>query len=279
MIRNAQQLKAKILNLTHGDSRKSQIYLRNFFMERFLERISVSSFQDNFILKGGLLVTSLVGLDLRATMDIDSTVKGMPLNEKETVEIIQSIIKEPLSDQVNLILSRSSTIKGELDYPGLRFSIQGIFDGIRQAIRIDLSTDEIITPGAVSYNYRLMFEDRSIHLMTYNLGTLIAEKFETMITRGAANTRMRDFYDIFLFAWLDNFDHDTLRSAITNTVSKRSSKLQLEDYRQIMQEVASSSLMEAAWEGFKRQSYFVDDLSWEEVVRENILLADKVLAE
>lgn len=185
MIRNAQQLKAKILNLTHGDSRKSQIYLRNFFMERFLERISVSSFQDNFILKGGLLVTSLVGLDLRATMDIDSTVKGMPLNENETVEIIQSIIKEPLSDQVNFILSRSSTIKRELDYPGLRFSIQGIFDGIRQAIRIDLSTDGIITPGAVSYNYRLMFEDRSIHLMTYNLETLIAEKFETMITRGA----------------------------------------------------------------------------------------------
>ena len=279
MIRDARQLKAKIHNLTHGDSIKSQTYLRKFFMERFLERISVSAYQEKFILKGGLLIASLVGLDLRATMDIDSTVMSIPLIEKDATQIMQEIIEAPLNDQVDFILSKVSIIMEEHDYPGMRFTLQGHFDHLRQTIRVDLSTDDVITPRAVSYDYRLMFEDRSIQLMAYNLETLIAEKFETMIARGTANTRMRDFYDIFLLSSQGDFDLPTLRSAIKNTARKRKSEQQLEDYRQIMWEVASSSLMKAAWDGFKRQSYFVGDLSWEEVVNGNIILIEEALFE
>ena len=278
MIRDARQLKAKIHNLTHGDHHKSQIYLRNFFMERFLERISASAYQEKFILKGGLLVASLVGLDLRATMDIDSTVKGIPLNEKDATQIIQEIIEVPLNDQVDFLLSKVSVIMEEHDYPGVRFTFQGYFDRIRQAIRVDLSTGDVITAGAVSYSYSLMFEDRSIQLMAYNLETLLAEKYETMFSRGTANTRMRDFYDVFLLSRQGGLDLHILHGAIVNTAKKRNTEQQLENYSQIMREVASSSIMKAAWNGFKRQSYFVGDLSWEEVVKENIVLIDKVLA-
>ena len=209
MIRDARQLKAKIQQLTKSDSQKSQIYLRNFFMERFLERISQSPYQKKFLLKGGLLIASLVGLDLRSTMDIDSTIKNLSFNEKEAVKIIRDIMETPLDDHVVFDITKHSSIMGEHDYPGFRFMLQGSFDGIRQAIRIDLTTEDIITPRAVSYGYRLMFENRIIKLMTYNLETLLAEKLETMIARGTANTRMRDFYDIYLLTNRKPFDLST----------------------------------------------------------------------
>lgn len=277
MIRDARKLKAKIHNLTHGDSNKSQIYLRNFFMERFLERISVSSYQENFVLKGGLLIASLVGFDLRATLDIDSTVKSIPLNEKDATQIIQEIIDVPLNDHVDFILTSVSVIMENLDYPGIRFTLLGSFDRICQTIRIDLSTDDVITPKAISYNYKLMFVDRNIQLMAYNPETMLAEKIETIIARGTANTRMRDFYDVFLLSRQGDFDLHILRNAIMNTSKKRNSEQQLANYSQIIQEVASSSIMEVAWDGFKHQSYFAGDLSWQEVVGENIMLIKKAL--
>lgn len=212
-------------------------------------------------------------------MDIDSTVKSISLNEKDATHIIQEIIDIPLSDQVDFILTRVSVIMEELDHPGIRFTLLGSFDRIHQAIRIDLSTDDAITPEAISYNYKLMFEDRSIQLMAYNLETLLAEKIETMIARGTANTRMRDFYDVFLLSRQGGVDFHTLQSAIVNTAKKRNSERQLGNCKQIMEEVAASSIMETAWNGFKRQSYFVEDLFWEEVVEENITLIKKTLTD
>lgn len=279
MIRDARQLKAKIQQLVKGDSIKSQTYLRNFFMERFLERISVSPYQDRFVLKGGLLVASFVGLDLRSTMDIDSTIRSMSLHPEEGRKIIQEIINEPLEDHVDFIISKSSTIMEEHDYPGIRFTLQGRFDGIQQAIRIDLSTGDVITPGAVSYEYKLMFEERSIRLMTYNLETLIAEKLETMIARGTANTRMRDFYDIYLLTRENDFNLPTLKEAILNTSRKRGTEAPLKDYKDTMHDVAESPIMESAWDNFVKQSYFAEGLTWDEVSQECILLSEKVLSE
>ena len=278
MIRDARQLKAKIQQLTKGDCQKSQIYIRNFFMERFLERISKSPYQKQFLLKGGLLIASLVGLDLRSTMDIDSTIKNLSFNEEEAVKIIRDIMETPLDDHVVFEITKCSPITGEHDYPGVRFMLQGSFDGIRQAIRIDLTTGDVITPRAVSYSYRLMFENRIIKLMTYNLETLLAEKLETMIARGTANTRMRDFYDIYLLTDRKPFDLSTLRKAMLNTSRKRGTEGLLANYSFIMSGVAESPIMEAAWNNFRQQSYYVGDLSWNEVVKECLLLCDKVLS-
>lgn len=279
MIRDARQLKAKIQHFVKGDSIKSQTYLRNFFMERFLERVSVSPYKDRFVLKGGLLVASLVGLDLRSTMDIDSTVRSMSIHPEEGRKIIQEIINEQLEDHVEFIVSKSSMIMEEHDYPGIRFTIKGSFDGIQQAIRIDLSTGDVITPRAVSYEYQLMFEERSIRLMTYNLETLMAEKLETMIARGTANTRMRDFYDVYLLRRQNDFNLITLKKAILNTSRKRGTDALLKDYKSTMHDVANSSIMESAWENFVKQSYFASGLTWDEVSQECRLLLEKVLSE
>jgi predicted nucleotidyltransferase component of viral defense system len=278
VIKGAEQLKAKIQQLTKGDSQKSQIYLRNFFMERYLERISESSYRDKFVLKGGMLVASLVGLDLRSTMDIDSTVKSLTLNEVEATKVIKETAEVPLDDSVSFVISKSLQIMGEHDYPGFRFLLQGRFDGIKQAIRIDLSTGDALTPQAIAYDYRLMFEDRSIKLLTYNLETILAEKIETMIARGTANTRMRDFYDVFILTQREEFDLSILREAILNTSRIRGTESLLSNHSQIMRGISESHIMETAWANFKRQSYFVGDLSWEEVVSVCFPLAEKVFS-
>lgn len=279
MILNARQLKAKIQQLAKGDSLKSQIYLRNYFMERFLERISVSPYRTKFVLKGGLLIASFVGLDLRSTMDIDSTVRNLSLDLEAGRKIILEIINVQLEDDVDFIISKGSEIMEGHDYPGIRFMLQGRFDGIQQAIRIDLSTGDVITPGAVSYEYKLMFEDRSIQLMTYNLETLLAEKLETMITRGTANTRMRDFYDVYLLTKDNDVDLSTLKEAILNTSNKRGTEDLLKDYKIIMHDIAESSIMESAWNNFVKQSYFAEGLMWERVSQACISLSERVLSE
>ncbi len=279
MIRNSRQLKAKIEQFAKGDSLKSQAYLRNFFMERFLERVSESPYKERFILKGGLLIASLVGLDLRSTMDIDSTVKGLPLNQEEATEIVQEIMETPLDDSVSFVISKITQIMDEHDYSGIRFALKGSFDGIRQAIRIDLSTGDVITPRAISYDYQLMFEERSIRLMTYNLETLLAEKLETMLARGTANTRMRDFYDVYLLTKEGRFDLSVLKKAIVNTSNKRGTKSQLENYSSIMHDVSDSEIMKSAWNNFVKQSYFVGELSWKEVADECSILFERVFSQ
>lgn len=277
MIRDSRQLKAKIHQLTDGDSRRSQIYLRNFFMERFLERISMSPYQDIIILKGGLLIASLVGLDLRSTMDIDSSVKGLPLSEKQASIIIQEIIDCPVEDQVFFAISKVAQIMEEHSYPGIRFTLQGRFGTIQQTIRIDLSWDDVITPRPVRFDYSLMFEQRNISLLAYNIETVLAEKLETIIARGTANTRMRDFYDVYILLRQSEIDLSVLRKSIMNTIKKRGSEFLLTDYGHIMRDIAESPIMASAWRNFRRQSYFVGDLSWETVIETCISLSKKVL--
>ncbi len=276
MITSSRQLKDKITNLTGGDSNKSQVYLRNFFMERFLERISQSKYKYNFVVKGGILVASLVGLDMRATMDIDSTVKSLTLGEEEARKIVENITHIDLADGVTFKIISISSIMEVNDYPGIRFSIDGYFEKIRQAIKIDLSTGDIITPRAIEYNYSLMFEDREISLLTYNIETLLAEKLETMIARSTANTRMRDFYDIFLLSSMHDYSIEVLNEAIIKTSEKRQTIDILKDYNQILVDVRDSETMQKAWDNFKRQSFFVEDTNWDEVIDSCINLANRV---
>ena len=213
MIKAATQLKAKVRNLSGGDSQKAQTLIRNFMMERFLERIALSQYRNNFILKGGMLVATIVGLDTRATMDIDTTVKSLTLSKDNATKIVEDIIAVEIPDGVQFKLVKVTDIMEEHDYPGIRIMLEATLDKLRQAVKIDISTGDIITPGAVEYSYRLMFEDRSISMWTYNLETLLAEKFETIMARGTANTRMRDFYDIYTISRQEAFNKEVLKRA------------------------------------------------------------------
>ncbi len=266
MIRTATQLKAKIRNLSAGDSRKAQTLIRNYIMERFLERVALSRYRNNFILKGGMLVAAVVGLDTRATMDIDTTVKSLHLDMENARRIIEEIISVEIPDGVNFHITKATDIMEEHDYSGIRFMLEASIDNLRQAIKIDISTGDVITPHAVEFSYRLMFEDRSISLLTYNLETLLAEKMETIMSRGTANTRMRDFYDIYVISSQKSFDQDVLKNAFYATCEKRETIVQIPDFIDTISSIESDEVMRSQWENFRNDSIFVGELSWAEVM-------------
>lgn len=277
MIRTAIQLKAKVRNLSGRDRKKAQTLIRNFIMERFLERITRSQYRNNFILKGGMLVAAIVGLDTRATMDIDTTVKSLNLTKDNAVNIVEDIIAIDLSDDVQFQITKVTDIMEEHDYPGIRFMLEATMDKMRQAIKIDISTGDIITPGAVEYAYNLMFEDRAIFLWTYNMETLLTEKLETIMARGTANTRMRDFYDIHVISHQETFDRNILKKAFLATSAKRNTIDQIPDFRTILSTVEADDSMRKQWESFREESFFVGELSWNEVMASVKVLAEDVL--
>ena len=267
MIHTAKQLKDKVKNMSGGNSEVAQALIRTYFMERFLERVSVSEYRNNFILKGGMLVASIVGVDMRATMDIDTTVKALPLNEKDARAIIERIGELQLEDGITFKIKSVKEIMEDFDYPGIRMMIEANLERMRQPFKIDISTDDAITPGAVEYKYKLMFEDRSISVLSYNLETLLAEKMQTILARGLANTRMRDFYDVYeiMNSKADQISFDVLKKAFAATCMKRETSFGEEEVRETLDKIKDDSGLEEMWNRFKRVNYFVDDLPWGEI--------------
>ena len=184
MIHTSKQLKDKVRNLSKGDNDIAKALIRIFMMERFLERVSLSKYRENIILKGGMLVASMVGTSLRATMDIDTTLNALPLNKSEMEKIVNEIAMVPVEDGVNFQMKSITTIMDDFDYPGVRITLEATLEKLRQRMKLDVSTDDVITPAAVGYEYQLMFENRTIYLLTYNVETLLAEKMQTILARG-----------------------------------------------------------------------------------------------
>ena len=276
MIHTSMQLKAKIRNMSGGDSTKSSILLRNFVMERFLERVALSPYRNNFVLKGGMLVAAVVGLDTRATMDIDTTIKSLTLTPENAEKVTNDIIAIEVPDGMEFKISRFSDIMEGHDYPGIRFMLETKLDNMRQIIKIDISTGDIITPKAVEYSYKLMFEDRSISIWTYNLETLIGEKLETIMARGITNTRMRDFYDIHVLLHEKKLDYSVLKDAFMATSRKRGSEHLLPDFDEILDSVHLDSNMKEMWEKFRSDNFFVGDISWDDVNQSVLKLKNNV---
>lgn len=269
MIHTAKQLKDKVKNLSGGKSDVAQNLIRNFIMERFLERVSLSEYRNNFILKGGMLVASIVGVDMRATMDIDTTVKSLPLNEPDARRIVEEICNVRIEDGVSFRITSVKQIMEDFDYPGIRMTMEANLGRMRQTIKIDISTDDAITPGAVDYEYKLMFENRTISLLTYNLETLLAEKTQTILARGIANTRMRDFYDVYeiMNIKVDKVDMKILREAFAATCKKRETVFEKKEVECILEKIASDSGLAEMWDRFRDTYYFVGEIDWEVVVR------------
>ena len=268
MIKTGKQLKDLIRNLSKKKSADAQILMRNYMMERFLERLSVSQYQDKFILKGGMLVAALVGLDARATMDIDATIKGTDVNVEAVENIITSIISKPMEDGVIFRIKQISEIMDEADYPGVRVSMETEFDGVRTPLKIDISTGDVITPKEIQYNFKLMLEDRSINIWAYNLETVMAEKLETVISRNITNTRMRDYYDIHILLKLYESSLDTkiLGEALQATAKKRETEYHLKEAQEIFTEIQNDYNMEKLWKGYQKKFSYAQDISWEMVM-------------
>jgi predicted nucleotidyltransferase component of viral defense system len=276
MIKTSKQLKDKVKNFSGSDSTKAQTLIRNFIMERFLERISLSSYQNNFVLKGGMLVAAVMGLDMRATMDIDTTVQSFPLTEKTAGKMIEDIIAIEVPDGVEFRITKISDIMEGHDYPGIRFMLEATLDRMHQPIKVDISTGDIITPNAVKFSYKLMFEERYISLWTYNIETLLAEKLETIMARGTANTRMRDFYDIHIISRQEDVDADILKKAFVSTSKKRNTLELIDKFPEILESVERNSTMQRDWENYRNDSFYVGNLLWTEVMLSVKKLARKI---
>ena len=241
--------------MSKSDSNKAMIIIRNYVMERFLERLAVSPYRDNLILKGGTLVSAMVGLDNRSTMDVDTTVK--------------KIISIPLDDGMTFTIASVTTIMDDADYPGVRVQLDTCLETMHTPLKIDFSTDDVITPGEILYVFKLIFEDRTISLLAYNLETVLAEKLETILSRGTLNTRMRDFYDIYVLgiSQQDNIDADTLGRALINTAEKRGSLPVIDHVGTTIDEIENSSALQSLWENYRTSFDYAADIQWETIIR------------
>lgn len=279
MIQTATQLKALIRNKANGNSGKSQLLIRNYAMERFLERVSLSEYRNNFILKGGMLVAAIVGLDNRATQDIDTTIRNFPLERQAAMEMILKIAAIPLNDHVTFRLKDVSDIMDEAEYIGLRITMDAYLDRTRIPLKIDISTGDVITPGAVEYSFKLMFEDRSIPVLAYNLETVLAEKIETVISRASLNTRMRDYYDLYILQNIGlQIDMKILRLALRATSRKREGGEKLANFEESLREISESEAMEIQWNNYLKKSTYAGDISWRSVFQAVDSLCRKVIS-
>lgn len=264
MIKTSRQLKALVRNLTKGDSIQAQIIMRNYVMERFLERISLSKYRNNFILKGGMLVSAMVGLDTRSTMDIDTTIKNMPLSVENAREMIEEIIAIPIDDGMTFSIKSVGEIMDEAEYSGVRANLEAALETMRTPLKVDISTGDIITPREVLYTFKLMFEERTISILAYNLETVLAEKMETVITRGIANTRLRDYYDLYILQneYIHAINMEQFKAAFLATSKKRNSVQLIADGNRILKEIENSEVMQGLWRSYQKKFSYAEDISW-----------------
>ncbi|RLL89075.1 hypothetical protein CN13_06610 [Petrotoga sp. HKA.pet.4.5] len=266
-MKNLMQLKSLIRNLSKEKNLNPQIVLRIYMMERILERISISSYKNNFILKGGMLVTSLAGVAERATIDMDITLKSIKLTSENIKNIFEELINIDLNDGVEFELERVSEIREEDNYYGYRISIISKLEKAKIPLKIDITTGDKITPSEIQYKYKLLLENRNINIFAYNKETLLAEKIETIISRNILNSRMKDFYDIYIiFKLFDKeIDKNTLKEAIYETFTKRETINLLKDKDQLVANIFKDQNMKNYWEQYTNKYSYSKNISWEEI--------------
>ena len=260
MIKTSRQLKDLINNLARKNAADAQLLMRNYMMERFLERVSLSQFRENFILKGGMLVAAMVGLDTRSTMDIDATVRGAAVDVDHVSDMISEIISVPVKDGVFFSLKSVSEIMDEAEYPGVRVSMETMFDGVRTPFKIDISTGDAITPREVRYRFHLMFEERAIEILAYSL--------ETVFSRATTNTRMRDFYDLHILCQLygGTLTARVLADALCATARRRGTLRLLSEAEDVLRELADDPHMRKLWDTYRARYSYASELTWDIVL-------------
>ena len=266
MIHSSKQLKDLIRNLSKEVGIEAHVLIRKYMMERFLERVSSSKYNGSFILKGGMLVAAFVGVEVRATMDIDTTIKGIPVTIVDMERTITEISNIDLDDNVKFRIKKVSEIMDEAEYSGIRFSMDAVLDGAVIPLKIDISTGDVITPREIAYSYKLMFEDRTIPIMTYPIETVLAEKLETVISRSITNTRMRDFYDIHILLKSQNINADILALALERTAKKRGNFNLLENAESVLKIVKSDEDMKRLWNIYQKKFKYAGKYTWDEVI-------------
>ena len=244
--------------------------LQRFMFERILERISLSKYQENFILKGGLLLSALFGIDNRTTKDMDTTIKGLNISKEQMVNVLNEILSIDLKDGVKFELVDVTDIREDDEYGGNKYHLIGKLENLKINLDIDISTGDTVVPRELEYSYQSLFEDKKILIYTYNVETIISEKIETILRRGQYNSRMKDYYDIhmFLSKFKDNIDIDILKLSIKHTFNKRESFDYLKDYAQILDGIVSYDRIVNLWNIYAKKNKYANDIKFEEIINE-----------
>lgn len=269
IVSSPRQLKDWINNLAKRDNLVVNTVLQSFMMERLLERIAVSEYKDNFILKGGFLITAMIGIDLRSTMDMDTTIKGISIDRDELAKILNEIILIDLDDHINFKIKNIKNIHDVSEYDDFRVSLEAVFDTIKVNLKIDITTGDVIIPEEIDYSFNLMFEDRKIMIKAYNLNTILAEKIESILVRNVSNTRARDFYDIYILMVLNkaNFDKLELKKAIWKKAEERKSTIYIEDYEKYLNDVSESKDVLNIWNSYREKYNYAKEIEFDSILK------------
>ena len=279
MIKTSRQLKDLVRNRSKGNNAMAQVIIRRYIMERFLERVSMSDYNRKLIFKGGLMISSMVGLDNRSTMDIDTTVTGETLSIPEIESIIREIISIQVEDNISFEIKNISEIMDEAEYPGLRVSLEALLDNMRTPLKIDISTGDVITPHEIVYEYPLMFEKRTIPIFAYNVETILAEKLQSILARGSANTRLRDYYDLCILSDTVDINYNDLRAAFFATCKNRGTLSLIPNKDLVLSQIHSDSGMKALWESYQRKYSYAKDYAWIDVMKKLELMFNRIVSD
>ena len=265
---NAMQMKAYMKMEANKLSVTSAALLQNYMLERLLERISLSKYRENFVLKGGMLISAIVGLDSRSTMDMDTTLRNFPLSDKLLLKAFEQIFLIYIDDGIAFNITKIEPIREVDAYGGFRVSLIARYDTISAPLKIDITTGDAITPREIDFTYQLMFQENEISVLAYPIETILAEKYETIIRRSVLNTRIRDYYDLHVLYRLKfaQINIQTLRQAITMTAVKRKSLDLLMAYEQVIQSISIDPQLERLWKAYQKEYVYAAEISFPDLI-------------
>ena len=267
-MKTPEQLKGAIRNMAAKKKLRPQEVLQMFLFERVLERLAGSPYRNNFILKGGLLISSMIGIDERTTIDMDTTVRGIRMEEPEIISIIREILSSDVDDGIDFVFRKIEPIREDDTYRNFRVHIDARYGRINSPMKIDITTGDEITPAAIQYNYPFLFEDKTVPVMAYTLETILAEKYETIIRRNIGTTRARDFYDLHMLYRERETEirADILRLAVAHTAKKRGSARALADWEEIIQDIREEPALASLWHNYAADNPYIGKLQFSETV-------------
>ncbi len=267
-MKTPEQLKGAIRSMAAKKNLRAQEVLQMFLFERIIDRLAASSFRDNFILKGGLLISSMIGIGERTTMDMDTTARGIQMEEDEIVSAVKEIIAMDVGDGISFEFQKIEPIREDDAYNNFRVHLRAKYGKIDSPMKIDITTGDIITPAAIRYDFPFVFEEKTVSVMAYTLETVLAEKYETIIRRNIGTTRARDFYDLHTLyrSRKDVVQMEVLRAAVIHTAEKRDSVDDIMDWRDILKDIREEPQLYLLWDNYAADNKYIGDLKFNEVL-------------
>ena len=268
MVINKNALQAKINNLSSQTGVHQNILLKSFFFDAFLKRLAASSYSDNFVFKGGFLLSTSLGIDLRSTMDIDFLLRKLNLEKENIIRVIKEVALIDINDGVAFEFQSIDEIRQEDDYGGYNVTLLGRLENIKETVSIDIATGDPITPEAVNYEYKCLFDNDILKFQAYNFETILAEKLQTILFRGIANSRSKDFYDLFIIHNLrwNTIDVNILKQAFENTCNYRETVFTNEEATKILENISNDPTMKTRWDVYRKRNKYVGGIEFKDVV-------------